>query len=88
MGAIALDYGGFILHSGPVDVSERVRALAAVAREVGAVRVRHGDLELELGPVARQVVAEVADPKAEAEARDRIKFAAGAGMRRRLPMAG
>lgn len=45
-----------------VDVSERVRELAAVAREVGAVRVRHGDLELELG--ALPAVSEAEAPTA------------------------
>lgn len=52
------------------------------------MRVRHGDLELELAPLARHAVPEAPNPEAEKAERDRIKFAAGAGVRRRLPMAG
>lgn len=67
-----------------MDVSERVRALAAVAREVGAVRVRHGDLELELGALPSARGDDEETPKATPHAlRSKVLFPGG---RVRLPV--
>ena len=64
-----------------MDTAARVRELADAARAVGAVRVRLGDLELELGPLPVDSPAPADVPMAAT--RERILFPSG---RARLPM--
>jgi len=74
-------------------IERRVRDLAAAMRAVGAGRAVLDGLELDLRePPLRLVAISAPAPAqdvAEAEAaRDRVRYAAGAGERRRLPLGG